>query len=72
LLTVGDVPHLAAMCAPRRLLLADGTEADGNRLGEKEFNAAFTFTTAVYKTHKSADQLSILTDVRPDDLARRL
>jgi dienelactone hydrolase len=72
LLTVGDVPHLAAVCAPRRLLLADGTDADGNRLGEKEFNAAFAFTTAVYKTHKTADQLSILTDVRPDDLARRL
>ncbi|MFL5339932.1 MAG: alpha/beta hydrolase family protein [Gemmataceae bacterium] len=72
LLTVGDLPHLAAMCAPRRLLMSDAILFDGNRIGENEMRAAFAFTSTVYKTFGATDRLGIVTDVRPDDIARRL
>jgi dienelactone hydrolase len=59
--SVGDVPQLAALMAPRRLVFADGMTPHGERLKEKELTAALSFATDVYRVHKAADKLTLAT-----------
>lgn len=56
-----DVPHLAALAAPKRLSIVGGNNSQGKPLNEKELQEAFTFTTNVYKTVKQAERLTITT-----------
>ncbi|HEY1380237.1 MAG TPA: acetylxylan esterase, partial [Gemmataceae bacterium] len=56
---VGDVPQLAALVAPRRLVLADGVSPRGDRLAAKDLTAAVAFAADVYKVHKAADRLTV-------------
>jgi dienelactone hydrolase len=58
-LKVGDIPHLAALIAPRRLIIAGGVSPQGQKLTQKELEEAFRFTAGVYKTLKAADKLTI-------------
>src|SRR5262249_37326383 len=51
---VGDVPQLAALLAPRRLVLADGSLPQGARLKEGPMREAYAYTAAVYKAHRAA------------------
>ncbi|MFO0811150.1 MAG: alpha/beta hydrolase family protein [Gemmataceae bacterium] len=48
----GDVPHLAALIAPRRLVL----------LGAAATRSAYEFTAAVYKAHNAAAKLTLIAD----------
>jgi hypothetical protein len=59
ILGVGDIPHLAALSAPRRLLLSGAVSPQGKKLGEKEMGEAFGFTGEVYRLLKAADALSV-------------
>lgn len=59
ILKVGDIPHLAALIAPRRLIIAGGTTMNGKKLNEKELKEAFAFTTQVYKATKAIEKLTI-------------
>lgn len=59
ILKVGDIPHLAGLVAPRRLIIAGGTMLNGKKLNEKELQEAFAFTTKVYKAMKAPEKLTI-------------
>ena len=62
LLRIGDVPHLAALMAPRRLIIAGGVSPQGMKLSQEELETAFAFTSGVYKTLKAADKLTIVAE----------
>ena len=58
LFTVGDVPQLAALAAPRRLVISGGVTPQGKKLNEKDIKEAYRFTREVYdlyKARRSAD-----------------
>lgn len=64
LLRVGDVPHLAALVAPKRLIIAGGVSPQGKKLTQKELDVAFRFTIGVYEALKMDDWLTI--EAEPD------
>lgn len=68
ILKVGDVPHLAALSAPKRLILANGVNPRGQKLGERNFRESMSFVETVYKALKVSERLSVVTDLRADDL----
>jgi cephalosporin-C deacetylase-like acetyl esterase len=72
LFKAGDVPHLAGLIAPRRLIVADGMGRDGKKLFDRPLHAAYAFTESVYKAHRVIDQLTVTTTVRPDEIIGRL
>jgi hypothetical protein len=67
ILRVGDIPQLAALSAPRRLILAGGVTPQGHKRTEKQLREAFAFTSSVYKLHKADDQLTIAEDAQAKD-----
>jgi dienelactone hydrolase len=69
---VGDVPQLAALAAPRRLVLADGVSSQGARLKDRALREALTFTTAVYRAHRAAERLTVGIDLRLADVVASL
>jgi dienelactone hydrolase len=64
ILKVGDIPHLAGMAAPRRLIIAGGVSPQGKKLSQKELDAAFAFTTEVFKATKARGMLTL--DAEPN------
>ena len=69
---VGDVPQLAAMIAPRRLVIAGGVSPRGEKLSDAALREAFAFTAAVYKAHKAGDRLMVAADVKVEDVVKSL
>ena len=49
LLEVGDIPHLAALIAPRHLTIAGAVHGSGKALTAEELKANFKFTRRFYK-----------------------
>ena len=49
LLEVGDTGHLAALVAPRPLLVGSGLETDGSRATGPRLEAAFGYTRSIYR-----------------------
>jgi pimeloyl-ACP methyl ester carboxylesterase len=72
LLRVGDVPQLAALSAPRRLVVAGGLSSQGKPLAEKALKEAYNFTTSVYKLHKAEAKLTVAATLKPEELAAAL
>jgi dienelactone hydrolase len=72
LLRVGDVPHLAALTAPRRLVIVGGTTPQGKKLDKKPLQEAYTFTRRTYGLLKAEDRLSVLEEATATDLAGML
>ena len=68
ILRLGDIPQLAALSAPRRLILADGTTAQGKKLTEKYLKEAFAFTRDMYKLYKAGNKLTLTEGTRVEDL----
>jgi dienelactone hydrolase len=68
ILTVGDIPHLAGLAAPRRLVIAGGVSPQGKRLSQKELDDAFRFTAAVYKAVRMPDRLTVTTEPKWESL----
>ena len=64
IMKVGDIPHLAGLIAPRRLIIAGGVALNGKKLNEKELQEAFAFTTKVYRATKAAAKLTITTEAK--------
>jgi dienelactone hydrolase len=67
-----DVPHLAALSAPRRVIVAEGVAASGKKLAAKELRDAYAFTHDVYKACKVADKLTVAENARLQDIADAL
>jgi cephalosporin-C deacetylase-like acetyl esterase len=72
LFTIGDVPQLAALGAPRRLLIAGAVTPQGKKLPEKDIKGAYQFTREVYDLYKAADKLTLLGEGKPEDIAALL
>ena len=72
LFSVGDAPHLAALGAPRRLVIAGGVTPQGKKMSLKEIREGYAFTREVYDLNKAGDRLSLLEEVKPEELAALL
>jgi pimeloyl-ACP methyl ester carboxylesterase len=70
-LRAGDVPHLAALAAPRKLVLAGGLSAAGKALDAKGVAEAFAFTRRAYRLAKAAAALEVGA-AEAGEVARRL
>jgi dienelactone hydrolase len=68
LLRAGDVPQLAALAAPRRLLIAGGV-VEGKPLAANELEKAYEDTRHVYQLQKAADKFKVTAEAKPADLA---
>jgi dienelactone hydrolase len=67
-----DVPQLAALAAPRRLIVAEGVTPQGRKLPQKEFSEAFAFTRGVYQLYKMGAKLKMEADVPAAEVAAGL
>ena len=72
ILRVGDVPQLAALVAPRRLVLSGGTSPQGKKLNGRELQDAFAFTRATYRLYKGEGRLTVAEALEPEEIAGRL
>ncbi len=72
LFDAGDVPHLAALLAPRRLVVAGGLSAQGKALEQKPLEQAFAFTGKVYGLARAKEQLLVAAGLDAAKIAARL
>jgi dienelactone hydrolase len=56
---VGDVPHLAALVAPRRLLISAPINGAGQEIGEKEWEAHFNYPHRIYSIRRSREKFVV-------------
>ncbi len=59
ILRTGDVPHLAALVAPRRLLIAEARTPQNRVLTDKELRDAFAFPRHVYRVLARENALTL-------------
>ena len=59
ILKVADIPHLAALSAPRKLVIAGGMSPQGKKLTEKDLKEAYAYTSAMYKVLGAERRLRI-------------
>lgn len=57
---VGDIAHLAALCAPRRVILAGGVWGSGDQLTPEQRRQAFAFPARVWQLANQAEELKLL------------
>ncbi|MFM8224148.1 MAG: acetylxylan esterase, partial [Planctomycetaceae bacterium] len=69
---VGDIPHLAALLAPRRLVIAGAVQADLKPLAREALDEAFSDTRSSYRLTGNEGHLALLGDLEPAELAKRL
>jgi pimeloyl-ACP methyl ester carboxylesterase len=72
ILRVGDIPHLAALTAPRQLIVSGGVTPQGKKLAEKQLLRAFSFTRGIYKLHKAEGKLQIGGGIKAEEVAKTL
>jgi dienelactone hydrolase len=72
LLQVGDVQHLAALSAPRKIAVAEALSPQGKPLTGKALREAFGFTRSIYQVHKMDNRLLLLETARVKDLVQHL
>jgi dienelactone hydrolase len=72
LLNSGDIPHLAAMSAPRRVSIVGGTGATGDIVNGRQIEEAFAFTRKVYAAHRLPERLTLTQSLRWEELASGL
>jgi dienelactone hydrolase len=59
MLKVGDIPHLAALSAPRKLIIAGGMSPQGKKLTDKELKEVYAYTSAMYRVLGAGRKLRI-------------
>lgn len=69
---VGDLPQLAALCAPRRLVVAGGLGPDGKSISEKDLRTGYRFTHEIYRLHRLDQRLALRLRLPADALAELL
>jgi hypothetical protein len=65
----GDIPHLAALIAPRPVVIGGGVTGGGLPLDAASLEAAFTFTRQAYAASGVSDRLHVVAETDPDQLA---
>jgi dienelactone hydrolase len=72
-LRIGDVPHLAALSAPRRLVIANPRTAQNQLLDAKSLESVFAYPRTIYRLHaERAQGLRIAVDMNMTDLVRAI
>jgi hypothetical protein len=66
------VPHLAALAAPRRLILAGSVTPQARKLSEKEMQDAYAITRSIYKLYKADDKVTVAETLDPEKLSESL
>jgi cephalosporin-C deacetylase-like acetyl esterase len=69
---VGDVADLAALVAPRRVLLAGGVAGSGEPLDAGQLSAAFERAASVFEVLSARGELTLLPTTSPADVVRAL
>jgi len=59
ILRFGDIPQLAALMAPRQLIVSDGVTPQGQKLGEKQLHDAYAFTRAIYRLFQAESKFMV-------------
>ncbi len=72
ILRVGDVPHLAALAAPRRLLIAEARAPQNRALTDKELRDAYAFPRNVYRVLQRENALTLLPTFQAKDAVAAL
>jgi dienelactone hydrolase len=72
LFEAGDVPHLAALVAPRPVLILSGYTPVGGKRSEAQLREAFGYAAHVGKLLKAEARLRVLGKEQPDDAAKWL
>jgi hypothetical protein len=67
----GDVAHLAALIAPRRLVIGGGVSGGGGPLDAAALDAAFAFTRQAYSLQDAADRFRLVVDADPARLVEQ-
>jgi cephalosporin-C deacetylase-like acetyl esterase len=68
----GDVAHLAALVAPRRLIVGGGVAGSGRPLDPAALAAAFAFPRRVYEINDAAGEFQVLPDSEAAVIVQRL
>ena len=69
---VGDISHIAALVAPRRLTIAGAVAGDGGSLSEEQLTSQFGSTHRAYGLMGSAQSLAVTTALSASDVVAAL
>ncbi len=69
---VGDIQHLAALIAPRKLMIVGGVNGAGQALDEAALKKQFDFARRVYSLEQAAGELTILPSIEVADIVAKL
>ena len=69
---VGDIQHLAALIAPRKLMIAGGVNGAGQALDEAALEQQFDFTKRVYSLEPATDEFIVLPSTEIADILKEL
>jgi cephalosporin-C deacetylase-like acetyl esterase len=58
--SVGDIPQIASLVAPRRLVIAEGVSGEGKPLNAKQLESNYSWTQSVYRLISKKKELSIV------------
>ncbi len=72
ILRVGDIPHLAALSAPRRLVIAEALSPLGKPLPERALQDAYAFTRSIYRLYRMEKRLTLSEGVGVKEVAAGL
>ncbi len=72
ILRVGDILHLAALSAPRKLIVAGGTTGEGKKLDEKGLAGAFAFSRKMYALLKAEKALHLRAEMKAAEVVKLL
>lgn len=71
-LRAGDVPQLAAMAGPRRLVVAGGVDSSGKSLDAKTLEKVFAFARNIYGLQKREKGLVVQAEVNAEKIVEQL
>jgi hypothetical protein len=69
---VGDVAHLAALNAPKRVVIAGAVAGDGKALSPEQLRDAYRAASRVWDLLSAGPELSLLATAEPADVVRAL
>ncbi len=69
---VGDIQYLAALIAPRKLMIVGGVNGSGQALDEAALKQQYEFTQRVYSLERAASQFAVLPSIEVADTVRKL
>jgi dienelactone hydrolase len=69
ILRIADIPQLASLIAPRRLVIAGGAGPQDTLLKHQELRRAFAFTTTIYKVLHADAKLTIPPQAGAEEIA---